>query len=141
MTKKEATYFSSIPAIIFVGLELIRTFIRPIYNRNEHPIINNILGWLPNLLAGFGILSGSAAVLIIAESLLSLTISKKQKLLVLLATNIIAIAGLIGHEVLQKGTGLYYDIEDIYATLGGVLLGNILYYFSLFANKTVKHKL
>ncbi|SNR73970.1 hypothetical protein SAMN04488009_3518 [Maribacter sedimenticola] len=141
MTKKEATYFSFIPAIIFVGLELIRTFIRPIYNQNEHPIINNILGWLPNFLAGFGILSGSAAIIIIGEYLLSLTIFNKHKLLVLLATNIIALVGLIGHEVLQKGTGLIYDIEDVYATLGGVLLGNILYYFSLFPNKTVEHKL
>ena len=39
------------------------------------------------------------------------------------------------HEMTQKGTGLTFDVNDIYATVAGVLLGVYLFYFFLLKNK------
>lgn len=54
---------------------------------------------------------------------LKIVLTPKIKIFTLIALAVIALAGLIWHEVTQKGIGLYYDINDIWATVAGVALG------------------
>lgn len=124
------------PARIY--FKLIRTFIRPVYGKSEYGIISTILGWLPNFLAAFGIISLGVLLLMIlmyAEDAKKKHIPKKHQLIVLTITFAIALIGLLVHEVTQKGTGLYYDINDIYVTIAGCLAGFIFYYYVLLRSK------
>ena len=116
-----------LPAVIFISNEFIRTYIRPVYGKKEYGLLSDILGWLPNYLAAFGIVSTAIVVVQVLESV-GKTLAKKQKMKVLIGVSFIALLGLIGHEFGQKGSGLFYDIEDIYATIAGTLTGDLLYY-------------
>lgn len=133
MKRKSFLYF--LPAIIFLLNEGIRTFIRPKYGKKKYGLISEILGWFPNLLAGLGILMLATSMVTFFEEINDKKIDKRIKLYILILTAIVAIAGLTLHEVTQKDTGLHYDIDDIYATIAGVLLGIIFYYATVIYKK------
>jgi len=134
MTKTTSRIFQVVPALVFIGNELIRTYVRPIYGQKKYGILSEVLGWLPNLLAGFGIITLAIAVIILVQIIDTKALSTRMKWLVLILSAFIALAGLILHEVFQKNTGLYYDIQDIIASITGVALGMITYYFVLLRN-------
>jgi len=62
-------------------------------------------------------------------------LSRKYKVLILFAATLIGLTGFILHEMSQKGTGLTFDISDIYATVAGIFLGASLFYFMLLNKK------
>ncbi|AOM80442.1 hypothetical protein [Pedobacter steynii] len=131
--KSKVIFF--LPALIFITSELIRTLLRPIYGQRKYGLLSEILGWLPNFLAPLGFMSVAIAIIILAQSSSDKTISKKFKLLLLFAFTIIGLVGFLLHEMTQKGTGLTFDVNDIYATVAGVWLGVYLFYFFLLKNK------
>ncbi|RZL44798.1 MAG: hypothetical protein EOP00_18985 [Pedobacter sp.] len=131
MTKTTSRIFQFLPAIVFIGNELIRTYLRPIYGQKKYGIISHILGWLPNLLAGFGIITLVISVIILVQMLDAKALSIKLKWLILIVCAFVSLAGLILHEVFQKNTGLHYDVQDIIASIAGVVLGVVTYYFVL----------
>ncbi|HMR85045.1 MAG TPA: hypothetical protein PKE30_17990 [Niabella sp.] len=136
--KKKTTVLSIFTPLIFILIEVIRTFIRPVYGKSEYGTISTILGWLPNFLAAFGIISLGILILMVlmyAEDTNKKHFSKKQQLIVLIITSAIALIGLLAHEVTQKGTGLYYDTNDVYATIAGCLAGFIFYYYTIIKSK------
>jgi hypothetical protein len=131
MTKTTSRIFQFLPAIVFIGNELIRTYLRPIYGQKKYGIISHILGWLPNLLAGFGIITLVISVIILVQMLDAKALSIKLKWLILIVCAVVSLAGLILHEVFQKNTGLHYDVQDIIASIAGVALGVVAYCFVL----------
>ena len=122
---------SCIPLFLFVAMELIRSFVRPVFGQRKSGIISNILGWLPNFLAASAIISLGALVIILIDQNINKPFSQKQNLLLLITVSVVSLAGLITHEITQKGTGLYYDVNDIYATIAGTILGFVCYYLIL----------
>jgi hypothetical protein len=114
-----------LPAFIFISNELIRTYIRPIYGQTKYGMISAILGWLPNLFAGLGItLLGGLILILIGE--LKIETSIKLRIFIIVIFFIISVIGLIIHEITQKGSVLYYDVNDIWASIAGALLGCIV---------------
>lgn len=131
MQMNRKSLFYILPALIFISNELIRTYIRPEYGKKKYELISEILGWLPNLLAGFGIMAFAVGIVVFIEELNGKKFGQKTKIIGLFFTTLIAGTGLIIHEISQKSGGLYYDIDDIIATIVGIALGTILYYFAL----------
>lgn len=129
MTKTNKRLLYILPAFLFILNEAIRSFIRPIYGQKKYGLINEILGWLPNLIAGLSILSLSIAAILLLEDIKEEKIAHKIKIILLIGMCLITLGGLILHEITQKNTGLYYDSHDILATFAGVALGSLLYYF------------
>lgn len=127
--KKRLVLF--LPALILILNELIRTFLRPIYGQRKYGLLSEILGWLPNFLAPLGFMSFAIVIVTLMEGSSDKPVSKKSKLLLLFAFTFIGLAGFLLHEMTQKGTGLIFDINDIYATVAGILLGVYLFYFIL----------
>jgi len=131
MNKRNKNIFFLLPIILIFGNELIRTFIRPKYGKKEFGLISEILGWLPNFLAAFGFLTMGISLIIIAQDVSQKQLTKKQGYLMLIVLVIIGLIGFLGHELTQKGTGLVYDVNDIYATIVGIALGSFLFYWAI----------
>lgn len=139
MTKTKKRLFYILPAFIFILNEAIRTYIRPVYGQKKYGLLSEILGWLPNLLAGLGILSLGISLILLLQDIKDETIAKKTKLFLLIVISFASLTGLILHEITQKGTGLYYDLQDILASIAGVGLGCILYYFVLLRENKINY--
>lgn len=135
MTKSTKRFFLLLPAIIIIANEVIRTYIRPIYGKQEFGIISEILGWLPNFLASLGFITIGISLAILIQDISNKPLTKKQSILVLSIFIVIGLLGFIGHEINQKETELFYDLNDIYATVIGVLAGSLLFYFTIIKNK------
>lgn len=131
MTKKRSNILTLLPACIFISNELIRTYIRPVYGQKKYGMLGTLLGWLPNYLAALGIVSIAIAVVQLVQPERKKPFSNREHTLIMTGTSFVGLAGLIGHEMTQKGTGLFYDANDIYATLAGIATGNLLYYLLL----------
>ena len=140
MTKTKERLFYFLPPLIFLTNEAVRTYIRPIYGQKKYGIWSEILGWLPNFLAGFGIMALGIGIVLFSQNISDKTVPKKTKTIILITLTATALTGLILHEVTQRGTGLYYDTQDIFATIAGVFLGVMLYYFMLLRNKLITEK-
>ena len=136
MNRKSLFYL--LPAFIFISNELIRTYIRPEYGKKKYGLISEILGWLPNLLAGFGIMAFAVGIVVFIEELNSKKFEQKLKVIGLFFTTLVSGTGLIIHEISQKSGGLYYDFDDIIATIVGIFFGIILYYIALLRSKQFK---
>lgn len=131
MQMNRKSLFYILPAFIFISNELIRTYIRPEYGKKKYGLLSEILGWLPNFLAGFGIIAFAVGIVVFIEELNGKKFGQKAKIIGLFFTTLVAGTGLIIHEISQKSGGLYYDIDDIFATIVGIAFGIILYYFAL----------
>ena len=118
-------YFS--PVIIFFANDIVRSYLRPIYGLRKYGCISTVLGWLPNYFAGFGfVLLG----LILFKFIIDLFKDKNYysyiyKYMTLIT--ILSAVGLILWEFAQKNGKLIYDINDIYATIGGLLTGYLIF--------------
>ena len=108
-----------IPAL----LEIVRAFVRPVYGRKEYGAVAEFLGWLPNYLAGLGSVFVALLAIVVFLELMKKAMPKKFLIAAVALAALLAFAGLCLHEITQRGTGLYYDVQDIYATAGGVLTG------------------
>ena len=135
MTKSQKRYYSLLPTGILICSELIRTYIRPIYGLKKFGMISEILGWLPNFLAPLGFITIGIPIVILIEDISSKQITKRQSILLLIALTVVGLLGFIGHEVTQKGTGLFYDVNDIYATCIGIFFGALLFYWAIIRAK------
>jgi H+/Cl- antiporter ClcA len=135
MTRQKSKLIFFLPALILILNELIRTFLRPIYGRRKYGLLSETLGWLPNFLAPLGFMSMAIVTVILVEGSSDKLVSKKSKLLLLFAFTIIGLTGFLVHEMTQKGTGLTFDVDDIYATVAGVFLGAYLFYLVLLKKK------
>jgi len=124
-----------LPALIFILNELIRTYLRPVYGQRRYGLVSETLGWLPNFLAPLGFMSLAIVIVMLTEGSSDQLMSRKSRLLLLSAFVIIGLTGFLLHEMSQKGTGLTFDIGDIYATIAGVFLGAWLFYLVLLKNK------
>lgn len=140
MTKTKERLFYFLPPLIFLTNEAVRTYIRPIYGQKKYGIWSEIFGWLPNFLAGLGIMTLGIGIVLFSQNISGKLLPQKTKIIILIALTATALTGLILHEVTQKGTGLYYDTQDIFATIAGVFLGVMLYYFMLLRNKLITEK-
>lgn len=135
MTKSTKRYFSLLPLIILIGNEIIRTYIRPIYGKKKFGMISEILGWFPNFLATFAFMTMGISLVILIEDISSKNFNKRQSILLLSIIIVVGLVGFMGHEVTQKGTGLFYDLNDIYATCIGILIGSLLFYWVIIRTK------
>lgn len=131
MTTNQKSIFFFIPISIFVLNEVIREYLRPVYGQQKYGWISSVLGWLPNFLAAWGVIALGASVLLMIYEFSTVRFSRRAIMLYVASVNFVALTGLIIHEVAQKGTGLHYDIQDIYATIIGVITGNLFFWISL----------
>lgn len=135
MTRQKSRLILFLPALILIMNELVRTFLRPIYGRREYGLLSETLGWLPNFFAPLAFMSIAIVIIILVEGSSGELVSKKSKLLLLFAFAIIGLTGFLVHEITQKGTGLTFDVNDIYATIAGVFVGVYLFYLILLKKK------
>ncbi|WP_288881794.1 hypothetical protein [Pedobacter panaciterrae] len=135
MTRQKNRLILFLPAIILILNELVRTFLRPMYGRKEYGLVSQTLGWLPNFLAPLAFMSIAIVIIILVEGSSDKLVSKKSKLLLLFAFAITGLTGFLVHEITQKGTGLTFDVNDIYATIAGVFFGTYLFYIILLNKK------
>lgn len=112
-----------LPAIVFVGIEAIRTFVRPVYGQSQYGWISFVLGWLPNFLAAFGCMAFALSIIVLVQQATDKLLAWRLKLAMLSAVTFLTLTGLILHEVFQAGTGLFYDADDVAATIAGVVIG------------------
>ena len=134
MTQTQKRFFSLLPILLIVGNELVRTYIRPLYGKEEFGLLSVILGWLPNFLAPLAFMTLGILLVILLQDLLNKPITRRVSLFLLGVFILFGLVGFIGHEVTQKGTGLFYDVHDIYATLGGLFVGSVIYYYRLLSS-------
>ena len=136
MTQQKSRLILFLPALILILNELIRTFLRPIYGQRQYGLLSDILGWLPNFLAPLGFMSIAIVIVILVQSSSGKPIPKKYKILLLFVFTIVGLTGFLLHEMTQKGTGLIFDIADIYATVAGIFLGAYLFFLLQQNNST-----
>jgi hypothetical protein len=127
MTQQKSRLILFLPALILILNELIRTFLRPIYGQTKYGLLSDILGWLPNFLAPFGFMSIAIVIVIIMQDASGKPVSKKFIILLSFVFIIIGLTGFLLHEIAQRGTGLTFDMADIYATLAGIFFGACLF--------------
>ena len=119
-------WLSLLPAAVFISNELIRTYVRPVYGRRQYGLLSTVLGWLPNFLAAFGFMALGLAVMRLVLHQYPATV--RYRGWVLAGLVVVCLAGFGQHEFAQQGTGLYYDLNDLYATAAGTALGAALYF-------------
>jgi hypothetical protein len=127
MTNIKFKFLSYTTAFLMCLIEIIRTFIRPIYGKKEFGNISYILGWLPNYLAGLTLVLLGAMLMKEVIKNQSVTKIKKTKNSYMFMVAVLSLAGLILWEFEQKNRSLYYDKDDIYASIFGVICGYLLY--------------
>lgn len=121
-----------LPAAIFILNDLIRTYVRPVYGRRQYGPLSWVLGWLPNLLAPIGFVGiGMLVVLLLQSQQQGQLVARRWRWWLLLALVVASLVGFIQHEFAQRGSGLYYDVDDIWATVAGTALGALLYWWAL----------
>jgi len=135
MAQQKGKLVFFLPISILILNELIRTFLRPIYGQRRYGLLSEILGWLPNFLGSISLMSIAIVIVIIIQGSSDKPLSRKYKVLILFAATLIGLTGFILHEMSQKGTGLIFDISDIYATVAGIFFGAPLFYFMLLNKK------
>lgn len=135
MAQQKGKLVFFLPISILILNELIRTFLRPIYGQRRYGLLSEILGWLPNFLGSISLMSIAIVIVIIIQGSSDKPLSRKYKVLILFAATLIGLTGFILHEMSQKGTGLIFDISDIYATVAGIFFGASLFYFMLLNKK------
>lgn len=135
MTPQKSKLIFLLPVLILTLNELIRTFLRPIYGQKKYGFLSEVLGWLPNFLASLSFMSIAIVTIIIMQGSSDKPISRKHKILFLFASSALGLTGFLLHEMSQKGTGLTFDVGDIYATIAGIFLGAALFYFMLLNKK------
>ena len=119
-----------VPATALLLNELIRSVVRPVYGRSRYGLLSTVLGWLPNLLAPFAwVAMGLVLVLLLQSSRQPLARKWRWWLLLLVVAS--GLLGFIQHEFAQCGSGLYFDYNDIWATVAGTALGALLYWAAL----------
>jgi hypothetical protein len=126
-------------------LEGSRTFLRPAYGIGTG-FIPDLLGSLPNFMAGFGmpLLPFCVYYAIIKEasqvdpsSILGQGLNKQQLCWIYICISILTSAGLIMWEYHQLDSRLIFDYKDIGATIiGGIL--SILYFVTVLKRKNPK---
>ena len=127
MTNIKFKFLSYTTAFLMCLIEIIRTFIRPIYGKKEFGNISYVLGWLPNYLAGLTlVLLGAMLIKPFIENQ-DINRINKIKNIYMLIVSVLSLAGLILWEIEQKTSNLYYDINDIYASIFGVICGYVIY--------------
>jgi hypothetical protein len=126
MTQQKNKLILFLPALILILNELIRSFLRPVYGQRKYGLLSDVLGWLPNFLASLGFMSIGIVLIIIVQDASGKSVPKKYKILLSFAFTIIGLTGFLLHEMTQKGTGLTFDVADIYATIAGISLGVLI---------------
>ena len=116
-------------------LELTRTFIRPAYGKG-YGLIPDLLGVLPNFLAGFGIPFLALGVYYFCmlemehtapEHSPAAVYTYKQLALTLRIVAALNTTGLLLWEVFQIDSKLVYDIKDMAATVAGSVVCLLLF--------------
>ena len=134
MNKNKLLIFYFSPVLIFFANEVFMSYIRPIYGLRKYGLLSTILGWLPNYFAAFGfILLG----LILFKFIIDINKNKNYYSYIykyMSLISFISLTGLIWWEFEQKNGKLIYDINDIYATIGGVLCGYLIFLILKFKN-------
>lgn len=124
-------YLQISPAITLLTTELIRVFIRPIYGQAKFGIVSTILGWLPNFLGSLGYMLLCNLTIAMLVNTSGKNLSKKNLITLLLGFTVFGLIGFTVHELNQDGKRLFYDINDVYASIAGILVGTIFYSLTL----------
>ena len=123
--------------ISFVLLEVLRTFVRPVYGQGKG-FLPEVLGIAPNLLAAYALplLFVGAFYLVMFEQELANTASpstptsaQRPATGAFLVIATLTTVGLILWELAQIGSGLTFDLNDIIATIAGAIL-SVYFYFT-----------
>lgn len=140
MKKIQETIFSFSPLILFATSNLIITKIRPVYGLKKFGIISDILGWLPNFVSSFGFMLLGIVIFKISFQIRKKNWSKKNGIIFSTIWTIICLLGFTINEFSQKGTKLYFDVNDIFATIASTFLGSIIAYRQLINVKQIQHQ-
>ncbi len=119
----------SIGFIAFITTILVQNFIRP-NSKDYNEIIKQLLGVLPNFLAGIGM---SIAIFIYNNGYFEKIKLNPEKRM--LASVILSILGLTLWEYIQIFSYRPFDINDVIATILGSLLSAVLIYLNIKYNK------
>lgn len=123
MKSKGRAVLYLLPAVISVGNSLVIEGVRPAFRSGSHPRLAFVLGWLPNYLAGLGFMVLGVAFLALVGDLTrdARVPGLAHPFMLLIAA--VSLVGLIGWEFAQLSGKLVFDVNDILATVGGVLTG------------------
>jgi VanZ family protein len=119
----------SIGFIAFITTILVQNFIRP-NSKDYDEMIKQLLGVLPNFLAGIGM---SMAIFIYNNGYFEKIKLNPEKRM--LASVILSILGLTLWEYIQIFAYRPFDINDVIATILGSLLSAVLIYLNINYNK------
>lgn len=134
MNKKQQLLFYFSPVVIFSANDFVRSYLRPIYGLSKYDLLSNILGWLPNYFAGLGfVLLGLISFKLISDISKNKAFNKHIYNYMTLIS-IISAVGLIWWEFEQKNGNLIYDKNDIFASIGGVSSGYLVFIILTFKN-------
>lgn len=123
MKSNRRTFLYLLPAVVFFCNGLVIESLRPAFRSGSHPYLAFVLGWMPNYLAGLGFMALGIAILALAGDLTrdARLPGLAHPFMLLVAAG--SLLGLIGWEFAQQAGRLVFDVDDILATVGGVLTG------------------
>lgn len=139
MKKIAEAIFTFLPLILFATSNLIITKLRPVYGLKKYGLISDILGWLPNFISSFGFMILGIVIFKISFQIRKKTWSKKSGIIFSVIWTIICLLGFIINEFSQKGTRLYFDVNDIFATITGTFLGISIAYRQVINVKQIQY--
>jgi hypothetical protein len=128
-------FFYFVPVLIFIINDIIRDYIRPIYGERKFGIWSIILGWMPNYLAGLGMVMIGIILFRLILDFNEGNNYYRYKYQYISLISVITIIGLTWWEYEQKNGRLIFDLNDIYATICGVLTGYIIFIILIFKGK------
>ena len=111
------------PLIVFSLLDVVRGVLRPRFGAAEHGLISDILGWLPNYLAGLGFVLIVLATLSLVDVLGGAPVLTRYRGWLIGSAAVAAAAGLTAWELAQLEGNLVFDVADIWASIGGAATG------------------
>lgn len=124
-TRMRAGFWAAIfaPLLVFSMLDVVRGVLRPRFGTAEHGLTSDILGWLPNYLAGLGFVLLVNATLSLVDALGGLPVLTRYRGWLIGLAAVASAAGLCAWELAQIGGNLVFDVADIWASIGGATTG------------------
>lgn len=111
------------PLVVFSALDVVRGVLRPRFGAAEHGLVSDLLGWLPNYLAGLGFVSIVLATLSLVDALGGAPVLTRYRGWLIGSATVAAAAGLTAWEFAQLEGNLIFDVADIWASIGGAATG------------------
>lgn len=116
-----------LPAMLFFGNSLVIEVLRPRYQKPPGNTVAFVLGWLPNAISGLGFMALGLAALRLAVEYGQGRAPRERAHHFMAGVAGFSLLGLVGWELSQIHGRLVFDVNDMVASVGGVLAGYALF--------------